>query len=99
MAKNNDSLGQMMFAKAIQDAMTFFGPESLNVAKLKRKYAIKYGVEYETFFVDEETLQTQQMQMQAQQDPNAQGVSMPGAKPTIGKMAQGAKMQVGAIMR
>ena len=101
MAKNNDSLGQMMFAKAIQDAMTFFGPESLNVAKLKRKYAIKYGVEYETFFVDEETLQTQQMQMQAQQpqDPNAQGVSMPGAKPTIGNMAQGAKPQVGAVMK
>ena len=98
MAKNNDSLGQMMFAKAIGDAIQFFGPQSLNVAKLKRKYAIKYGVDYETLFVDEETLASQQMQMQ-QQYPNSQGVSIPGGKPTIGNMAQGAKPQVGAIMK
>lgn len=80
-------MGQMMFAKAITDAINFFGPQSLNVAKLKRKYAIKYNVDYESFFTDEQTLASQQQQILA-----SGGVTPPGAPagaPTIGSVAQG----------
>lgn len=94
-AKNNDSMAQMMFAKAISDAIMFFGPESLNVAKLKRKYAIKYGIEFDTLFLDEEVLeQQQQLLMQQQAD-----VTVPGAKPTIANTAQKKTPQLGTVMK
>lgn len=90
-ARNNDSLGQMMFGKAISDAIAFFGPQSLNVAKLKRKYAIKYNQEYDTFFLDENALATLQTQ-QAQQ-------ALTTPQPSIGGAVKQATPQVGMQMK
>ena len=87
-ARNNDSLGQMMFAKAISDAIAFFGPQSLNVTTLKRKYAIKYNQEFDTFFLDENALST----LQAQQ-------TVTNAQPSIANVAQKSIPKLGAVMK
>lgn len=71
----SDPLAYMMFAKQIQDAATFFGPESLNVKKLKHKFASMTGNDFDTWFVSEQELQqAQQAASQAQgQTPGSQG--------------------------
>lgn len=48
----SDPLGYMMFAKQIQDASMFFGPQSLNVKKLKHKFAAKTGEDFDTWFLN-----------------------------------------------
>lgn len=52
----SDPLGYMMFAKQIQDAATFFGPQSLNVKKLKHKFAAKTGEDFDTWFANDAEL-------------------------------------------
>ena len=89
---DSDPLSYMVFAKQINDAITFFGPQSLNVKKLKRRFAVKTGNDFDTWFLSEAELQ-QQAQQQMQADM-AMGGKKPGAtpggdKPTVGKTAQG----------
>ncbi len=76
----SDPLSYMLFAKQIVDAQTFFGAESLNVKKLKHKFAAMTGQDFDTWFISEQELQQkqQQAQMAGQNDPNAQAGKIPG---------------------
>lgn len=57
-----DPLSYVLFAKQITDAQTFFGPDSLNVKKLKHKFAAKTGEDFDTWFINEQELQQKQQQ-------------------------------------
>lgn len=65
--KNNDKISQSIFVGAIAQAQQLFGSESLNVAKLKKRYASVFNEEFDTLFIDEQELaaQKQQAMMQA----------------------------------
>ena len=79
--KNNDKLAQAMFVAMIQQAQAIFGPDSLNVADLKKRYAAKFGEDFNTLFIDEATLQMQrQQQAQAAQLAEAGGTIAPSIK-------------------
>lgn len=93
----NDPLAYMMFAKQIQDAATFFGPDSLNVKKLKHKFAGMTGQDFDTWFISEQELQQKQQQAQATAAASAGGAQgkpipgqKPGGNPTIAGAASGA---------
>lgn len=60
-----DPLSYMLFAKQITDAQTFFGPQSLNVKKLKHKFASITGNDFDTWFLNEQELQQAQQAAQA----------------------------------
>lgn len=100
----SDPLAYMMFAKQINDAITFFGPDSLNVKRLKRKFAKMTGNDYDTWFLNQQELQQKQeeaqQQMNAGQTGNIPG-QKPGGNPTIAGAASGAKPMAGmaAVMR
>lgn len=85
---SNDPLSYMVFAKQIQDAMMFFGPQSMNVKKLKHRFAQLTGNDFDTWFLNEQEMALQQAQ-NPQQSPAAPGnsTSTPGqvpGKPTMG---------------
>ena len=69
--KNNDKLTQMLFISKITQAANLFGMESLQVGRLKRRYAQVMGESYDDIFKDDKTLQIDQQQQsmleQAQQ--------------------------------
>lgn len=73
---DSDPLSYIMFAKQVQDAIAMFGPESLNVKKLKHRFASVSGEDFDTFFLNEQDLAQKQQQMQ--QQAAAQGAA-PGA--------------------
>lgn len=108
-----DPMSYMIFAKQIGDAIAVFGAQSLNVRKLKRKFAKITGQDFDTWFISEQELQ-QKMQQEAEANAgtpvngggNAPAINtytahgaQPGAKPTIAKIAQGARPQLGAVLR
>lgn len=68
--KNNDTLTQMAFVQMIQQAQLLFGPESLQVDRLKKRYAQVMGEVFDDLFLNAEDLQMKQVQMQQQQNPN-----------------------------
>ena len=91
----SDPLGYMLFAKQIQDATAMFGPQSLNVKKLKHKFASKTGEDFDTWFLNEQELKSAQQQAQQQQQGQGQGApQIPGkpvaGQPTIAGAASGA---------
>lgn len=92
---DTDPLSYLVFSKQIRDAMEFFGPQSLNVKKLKRKFAVKTGQDFDTWFLKEEEIQ---QQMQMQQDPSQQPQD---AQPTVGTAAKaaGPAQMVAGMMR
>lgn len=110
-----DPLSYMMFAKQITDAIAMFGPDSLNVKKLKHRFATLTGNDFDTWFLNEKELQQKQAQAQQQaaaagQDPNANGgnqgaVKAPGGlnnggkSPTIATAARGAVPAISQVMR
>lgn len=70
----NDPLSYMVFAKQITDAAAFFGPDSLNVKKLKHKFSAMTGNDFDTWFLGEQELQQkQQAQIQAAQGQGGAG--------------------------
>lgn len=83
----NDPLSYMMFAKQIQDATAFFGPDSLNVKKLKHKFASMTGNDFDMWFMDDQDLQQKQMQQQMQ----ATQANGPGGVTSAGPLGNGAK--------
>lgn len=87
----SDPLAYMLFAKQIVDAQTFFGPDSLNVKKLKHKFASVTGNDFDTWFISEQELE--QKRQQAALAAAGQG-DMPGQEsggsPSIAGAASGA---------
>ena len=74
-AGDNDPMGYMLFTKKIQDAIAMFGPDSMNVKKLKHRFAAVSGEDFDTFFLNEQDLAQKQQEAQAQQ------AGAPGATP------------------
>lgn len=104
----SDPMAYMMFAKQIGDAIAIFGAESLNVKKLKYKFAKVTGNDYDTWFLSAEDMQQKQQEMvQMEQgggnapaiNPNMAHGAQPGAKPTVANIAKGARPQLGTILR
>lgn len=106
-----DPLAYMMFAKQLGDAINAFGPEALQVKKLKYKFAKMTGMDFDTWFLSEQEMQQKAIEMaQAQAEANPAGVAgggvapkintytshgaQPGSRPTIAKVAQGARPKV-----
>ena len=91
----SDPLAYMLFAKQVTDATNMFGPDSLNVKKLKHKFAAKTGEDFDTWFLTEQELQQKQQQAAQDQQNNPQGSAVPGKPvaggPTIAGAASGAK--------
>lgn len=54
--KNNDKLTQVIFMNTIRQAMEIFGPQSLNVDYLKRRYAQVFGEDPSKFFLSRQSL-------------------------------------------
>lgn len=75
----SDPLSYMLFAKQIVDAQTFFGPQSMNVKKLKHKFASITGNDFDTWFLSEAELQQAQQDAQQQAAAQAGAGSVPGA--------------------
>ena len=100
---DSDPLAYLMFAKQVQDATAIFGPDSLNVKKLKYRFAVKTGEDFDAWFISDQELQLKQQQQQAQNTPptnpalpggaNGGGGNGtlsrngPGGTPTIGNMS------------
>ncbi len=92
--KNNDKLAQMMFIQMITQAANIFGMDSLQVSRLKKRYAQVMGESYDDLFMtDEEVQMKQQQAMQAAalgqgEDPNAVKSPMaPTPAPAMAEMA------------
>lgn len=97
---DSDPLAYLMFAKQIQDATAMFGPDSLNVKKLKYRFALKTGDDFDNWFISEDELQQKQMQQNSQSVPVLPGGANggggngtpsrngPGGTPTIGNQVQ-----------
>lgn len=69
---STDPLSYMVFAKQIQDALMTFGPQSLNVKRLKHRFAQLTGQDYDEWFLSEQELQSNAA-ANPQPDPNAPG--------------------------
>ena len=59
---DSDPLSYMMFAKQINDAAGIFGPDSLNVQRLKYKFAAKTGEDFDNWFISEQELEQKRQQ-------------------------------------
>lgn len=103
-----DPLSYMMFAKQIQDAIVFFGPQSLNVKRLKHRFASITGNDYDTWFLSESELQQAQQEAMtaAASGSNPQGApgAVPGKgaapnAPSIAGAAKGAIPAMSPVMR
>lgn len=106
----SDPLSYMLFGKQIQDAMAFFGPESLNVKKLKHRFAALTGNDFDTWFISQQELEQKQQQMQAEASAQGaaggpttlqEGAPVPAKQPSIASAAKGAQpaLKIGATMR
>jgi hypothetical protein len=73
-------MGYMLFVKKIQDATGLFGPDSMNVKRLKHRFAAVSGEDFDTFFLSEADLAQKQQEAAAQQTgaPQAPGTTLPG---------------------
>lgn len=78
--KSNDPLSYMVFAKQVTDAQTMFGPESLNVKRLKHRFARLTGTDFDTWFLSEQELQNNQAMAAASPQGGGPGGG-PGVKP------------------
>jgi len=93
--KNNDKLAQVMFVKMIADAANLFGMDSLQVGKLKKRYAAKFGEQFDSLFLGEQELEMNRMEAQQAEIAAAQlGGGKP--KPGGGKMKSPAPEEPGA---
>lgn len=103
----SDPLSYMIFAKQIGDAIASFGPDSLNVKKLKHRFAKATGSDFDSWFLEEQEQQQQLAQNPDSGAPNGPNVpngpmphgAMPGQNPSIAKIAKGAQPQVASVMR
>ncbi len=93
----SDPLAYMMFAKQITDATAMFGADSLNVKKLKHRFAALTGNDFDTFFISEQELQ---QKMVAQNNQQIGSGSAPANNnnptPTLGGAIKGKTPLAGA---
>lgn len=97
---DSDPFSYMMFAKQINDAQTFFGPDSINVKRLKHRFASITGNDFDTFFIPEAELE--QKRAQAQQAAAPATPPVPGAPtpaPTVGGAATSAMPNMAGMMK
>lgn len=103
---DSDPFSYMMFAKQINDAMTFFGPDSINVKRLKHRFASITGNDFDTWFIAEQELEQKRAQAQAaaapapgapRQPPPSPG--QPAPNPTVGNVATGSMPNMAAMMK
>ncbi len=80
---STDPLSYMVFAKQIQDAQVFFGPDSLNVKRLKHRFSSLTGNDFDTWFLSEQELQNNQA-LAATQPPTPGAPGAPGGIPKAG---------------
>lgn len=79
--KNNDKITQMMFINMITQAGNIFGADSLQVSRLKKRYAQVMGESYDDLFLsDEEVAMKQQQAEEAALMASEQGNGQGGAK-------------------
>jgi len=60
--KNNDKLTQVMFVSMVTQASQLFGPDSLQVDKLKKQYAAVMGKPFGDIFLDQQELDMKRQQ-------------------------------------
>lgn len=100
---DSDPFSYMMFAKQINDAMTFFGPDSINVKRLKHRFASITGNDFDTWFVAEQELEQKRAQAAAAVAPTAPGApttpGQPTPPPTMGNVATGAMPNMAGMMK
>ncbi len=83
--KNNDTIAQMKFIQQFTQARDLFGPESLAVDRLKKKFARTFGQKFEDWFKTPAELElemaqaAQEMQQYVQNGAAGQGQAQPGA--------------------
>lgn len=101
----SDPLSYMLFAKQINDAAQFFGPDSLNTKKLKHRFASLTGNDFDTWFLKEKELEQKRQQAQQQIQGGAPSAGAPpgvipgktqGGQPTIAGAVSGANPMAGA---
>lgn len=101
---STDPLSYMVFAKQITDAITMFGPQSLNVKRLKHRFARLTGNDFDTFFLNEQDLAAQQAKATMlggePSDTGIPGNSTEGG-PSIATAVSGKtpKVNMGALMQ
>lgn len=64
--KGNDKLAQLMYINMIQSAIELYGPDSIQVATSKKKFAQKFNVTFDDLFISEDELKMKQQQAQQQ---------------------------------
>jgi hypothetical protein len=77
--KKDDTLARMLFVQNIQEAATLFGPESLNVEKLKQRFTAVIGESFDDWFKDQGQLEL--MAAQQAQQQGMQGSGQGGGQP------------------
>lgn len=75
--KKDDTLSRLIFVQNVREAMEIFGPNSINVEKLKQRYSAVIGEDYDTWFIDEMKLQELNMAQQGM------GGGSPGMKAPV----------------
>lgn len=85
--KNNDTITQIKFIQKITQAMQLFGPESLAVERLKKRFARVMGEKFEDFFKTPEEVELELAEAQAQMQQQLQQGAMQAQK-GAGKTAQ-----------
>lgn len=75
--KNNDTITQMKLVQKITQAMQLFGPESLAVERLKKRYAREMGEKFEDFFKTPEEVELEMLQAQQELQQYVQNQAQP----------------------
>lgn len=77
--KNNDMFTQMKFVAMITQAQNLFGPDSLQVDRLKKRYAQVMGEVYDDLFLNPQELDAKRQQAAQLNPTGGQGNPAPGA--------------------
>lgn len=75
--KNNDKITQVMFINMITQAAQIFGMDSLQVSRLKKRYAQVMGESYDDLFMTDEEVQMKQQQALMATQNNRQDLNTP----------------------
>ncbi len=93
--KNNDTITQMKLVQKITQAQQLFGPESMAVDRLKKRYARVMQEKFEDFFKTPEEVELEMVQAQQEMaqyvQQNATKKETPQSKNQVTKSPEGAK--------